>query len=89
MRNFIHHEFGELKRNTLPDGTRTYKTPTGKSYPSVTTVTGLLGKAAIIEWRKRVGEEEATKISTRAATRGTKIHTLCENYLLGKTDNFN
>ena len=84
MKNFIQHEFGELKRITLPDGTRTYQTPTGKAYPSVTTVTGLSNKSAIIEWRKRVGEEEATRISTRAASRGTKIHTLCENYLLGK-----
>jgi genome maintenance exonuclease 1 len=84
MRNFIHHEFGRLERYTNPEGKRIYKTPSGKSYPSVTSVTGLFGKEAIMEWRKRVGEEEATRISTRAATRGTKVHTLCEHYLLGK-----
>jgi len=36
-----------------------------------------------MEWRKRVGEEEANRISARAARRGTAMHTLCENYLRG------
>jgi genome maintenance exonuclease 1 len=47
-------------------------------------VLGILGKQEIMEWRKRVGEEEANKISSRAARRGTAIHTLCENYLLNE-----
>jgi genome maintenance exonuclease 1 len=37
-----------------------------------------------MEWRKRVGEEEANKISSKAASRGTRIHGLCEQYLLNK-----
>ena len=81
MKTFIHHDIGELKRITNSDGSRLYETPSGKSYPSVTTVTGLLGKAAIIAWRKRVGEAEANRISTAAANRGTRIHTLCESFL--------
>ncbi len=59
-------------------------TPTGEKYPSVTTVTGLLKKDIINEWRKRVGDEEANKISSKAAKRGTRIHTLCEKYLLNE-----
>ena len=34
-----------------------------------------------MEWRKRVGEEEANKISKRASTRGNKTHKLAELYL--------
>ena len=83
MRNFIDHGFTKLKRIDTPDG-RLYETPSGESYPSVTTVTGLHSKQSIMEWRKKVGEEEANRISSRASSRGTRIHTLCENWLLGK-----
>lgn len=80
MFTHIHHDIEKLKRVTRPEG-RLYETPSGISYPSVTTVTGLLGKDSIIAWRKRVGEEEANRISSRAANRGTRIHTLCESFL--------
>jgi genome maintenance exonuclease 1 len=80
MFTHIHHDIAKLQRVTTPEG-RLYQTPSGKSYPSVTTITGLLGKEAIIKWRKRVGEEEANRISTRAANRGTRVHSLCESYL--------
>lgn len=83
---FVHisHDIPQLKRVDSPAG-RVYQTEDGKSYPSVTAVTGLHGKQAILEWRKRVGEEEANRISSRAANRGTRIHSLCEDYLLNKT----
>jgi ATP-dependent exoDNAse (exonuclease V) beta subunit len=87
MKTFIHHDLPKLERDTKPDGTRVYKTPSGKSYPSVTTVTGLHTKQGIMEWRKRVGEAEANRISTTAANRGTRIHQLCEDYLLGNDVN--
>ena len=38
-------------------------------------------KAAILEWRERVGNKEANKISRLASSRGTRVHSLCENYL--------
>jgi genome maintenance exonuclease 1 len=47
----------------------------------VTTVLGAVKKQSILEWRKRVGEEQANKISKVATTRGTNMHTLCERYL--------
>jgi genome maintenance exonuclease 1 len=84
MFNHIHLELPKLKRVTSEDGTRVYETPTGKKYPSVTTVTGLLKKKAILEWRKKVGEEEANRISSTAARRGTRLHTLCEKHLLNE-----
>jgi len=51
------------------------------NYPSVTTVIGHSKKKSIMEWRRRVGEEEANKISKRASTRGNKTHKLAELYL--------
>lgn len=87
MRNFIQYDWAKLERDTQPDGTRVYKTPSGKAYPSVTTVTGLQTKKGILEWRRRVGEEEANRVSAKASGRGTRIHTLCENYLLGNDIN--
>lgn len=63
------------------DGQRFYITPTGKKLPSVTTVLGHSKKQMIFEWRKRVGQEEANKISTRASIRGTKFHNMLEKYL--------
>lgn len=75
-------EFAKLQRIDGP--IRLYETPEGKRYPSVTTVLGkMTDKSGLEAWRKRVGEDEAIKVSTRASTRGTKIHTMCENYVLG------
>lgn len=62
-------------------GVRYYLTPTGAKLPSVTTVLGHFKKKAMIEWRNRVGHEEANKISTRASIRGTKFHNMMESYL--------
>ena len=86
MFQHIPHDIPKLVRVDSEKG-RTYQTPSGNAYPSVTSVLGLLGKAEIIEWRKRVGEEEANRVSARAARRGTAIHTLCENYLLNTAVN--
>ena len=87
MFNHIVCELPKLSRVTNEDGTRVYQTPTGNKYPSVTTVTGLLKKQSIIAWRKRVGEEEANRISSTAARRGTRIHSLAEKYLLNESVN--
>ena len=81
MKTFIHHDFPKIERITNPDGSRLYKTPSGFSYPSVTTVTSLHTAKGIAEWRAKVGNEEANKISGRAAARGTRVHQLCEDYL--------
>lgn len=69
-------------------GTRYYVTPEGNKYPSITTVLSEYNKKAIIEWRQRVGEEQANAISRQASSRGTRIHKLCEDYLNNKIPNF-
>lgn len=61
-------------------GKRHYVTPNGK-YVSITSLLGEFNKKSIWEWRQRVGNEEANMISTKASSRGTKVHTLCEKYL--------
>ena len=73
-------ELQELETETK-DGKRFYVTPSGKKYPSVTTVSSFASVKSIMEWRKRVGAEKANKISTQAAVRGTAVHKLCEDYI--------
>jgi len=87
MFNHVDHgiELPKLTRKTTESG-RKYFTPEGNAYPSITTVLGILSKEGIIEWRKRVGEEEANKISRQAATRGTAVHKLAEDYLNNEED---
>jgi genome maintenance exonuclease 1 len=74
-------ELKDLKSETFPDGKRYYTLEDGTKLPSVTTVLGAQKKQAIMEWRKRVGEEEANRVSRKATSRGTNVHTLCERYL--------
>ena len=74
-------ELKDLKSETFPDGKRYYTLEDGTRLPSVTTVLGAMKKEAIMKWRKRVGEEEANRISRKATSRGTNVHTLCERYL--------
>ena len=88
MKHFNHVEaptLTELIAETTDSG-RVYNTPDGNRYPSVTTILSELSKASIIAWRKRVGAEEANRISTQAGSRGTKVHQICEDYLNNKPD---
>lgn len=68
------------------DGVRHY-TPDGKIfYPSVTTVLSAdkSKKEGIQKWRDRVGEEEANRVSHLATQRGTAVHYIMEDYILGQ-----
>jgi len=84
MKTFNHVDHGivipKLERETTPEG-RKYFTPEGNTYPSVTTVLGIMDKSALEAWKKRVGEEEAAKVSRQATVRGTAVHKLAEDYL--------
>lgn len=86
---FNHNLVPEVDIETTSiDGKRYYVLPDGKKFRSVTTVLSeALDKTALLEWRKKVGEAEANKISTQAARRGTAVHTLCERYVLNE-DNY-
>jgi hypothetical protein len=67
------------------EGKRLYATPDGKKVPSVTTILSATvseeKKRVLSEWRDRVGHEQAQKITTEAAARGTRMHTFLENYI--------
>ena len=76
------HNFPNLKAKTTEQGRRYFVE--GNAYPSVTTVIGEMKKKSILEWRRKVGEEEANSISKRATTRGNKCHKLAEDYLSNK-----
>tara|TARA_B100001245_G_scaffold230663_1_gene210550 strand:- start:1728 stop:2414 length:687 start_codon:yes stop_codon:yes gene_type:complete len=72
----------KIELKTEQDGNSRYYVDTnGARYPSVTTVVGLSTRDHIKLWRDRVGEEEANRISTTAARKGTKFHDLVERYL--------
>lgn len=71
------------------DTGRYYHTPDKKKYPSVTTVlSSVQDKTHLNEWANRIGKENADKIKTQAASRGTKLHLLCEHYLLNYENYF-
>ena len=70
-------------------GERFYITPNGVKLPSVTTVLGHFKKKSLIEWRNRIGNEEADKVMYRASNRGTRFHNMMEGYLRNEDDFLN
>jgi len=56
--------------------------------PSVTTILSATQseekQASLAAWRNRVGEDEATRIVDDAATRGTAMHKILEEYIQGQ-----
>lgn len=87
---FKHNFVPEIELGTeYIGGKRHYVLPNGRKYKSVTTILDeRTDKTALYEWRKRVGEEEANRISTQAARRGTSIHSIAERYVLNEEDYF-
>ena len=69
--------YNDLVTDTRPSG-RTYVTPDGSRYPSITTVLSILNEESLAAWRKRVGDAEANKIGNRAAARGTQVHNIID-----------
>ena len=68
----------------LIDGVRYYKIPDNEELirlVSITSVISHFNKEKFVEWRKRVGDEEADKITRKATSRGTDAHTLIEHHL--------
>lgn len=89
MRKIFNHNFVpaiDINTETI-DGKRYYVLPDGQKFRSVTTVlSDKLDKTALLEWRKKVGEEQAQKISTQAARRGTAVHSIAERYVLNEEE---
>lgn len=69
------------------DGSRYYTLENGKKYRSVTTIISQKSdKTALLEWKKRVGEEEAKRVTAMASSRGTAVHSIAEKYVLNQDD---
>ena len=77
----------ELEAVTTETG-RTYLTPKGNKYNSITTILKPYNQHIIENWKEAVGEEEAKRISGIASRRGEALHSACENYLLNKLNDF-
>ena len=83
MFNHVDLNLESLKRETI-DGVRYYSIPEVNELVklvSITSVTSHFNKEIFVNWRKRVGDVEADKITKAATTRGTDMHTLTEHYL--------
>lgn len=83
MFEHIDIQLPKLDRETI-DGIRYYKVEDNQSLVrlvSITSVTSYINRQIFINWRKKVGEEEANKITKAATSRGTDMHFLVENYL--------
>jgi len=82
---FLHEDRFEVHsiEAVTTDSGRRYKIPNGDMYESVTTALGNQPgkKESLMEWRRRVGEAEANRISRKAAGRGTAVHQIIEDYL--------
>lgn len=78
------YNYIELKRKSV-DGKRLYTNPYGDPVPSVTTILDKTKpaekRAALANWKKRVGVEEAQRITTEAANVGTVMHAILESYV--------
>ena len=83
MFNHVELNLPSLDRELI-DGVRYYKVP-GKEglqkFVSITSVISHFSKEKFAAWRKKVGDEEADRITRRATSRGTDAHTLIEQHL--------
>ena len=86
MFTHVECELPKLKRQNI-DGAR-YYTVNGRPMVSITSVTSHWNKQIFVDWRKRIGEAEANRITKRATSRGTATHELIENHLLNKEVEF-
>ena len=76
------YDYPDLKRIQTKQG-RQYVGEDQNPVPSVTTIlSDTADKTALIAWRKRVGDAEATRISTESAGLGTKVHNSLEKFIL-------
>ena len=84
--SFIHHNFlGDLElQKKETNGIRLYNLPNGDWVPSITSVTSFYNRQIFADWRKRIGIEEANKITRKATARGTDFHEAVELYMLNK-----
>ena len=90
MFNHVDVNLPKLSRETI-DGVRYYSVPDEEELlklVSITSVTSHFNKEIFVNWRKKVGNEEANRIMRKASTRGTQFHSLMEKYFLNEIDDY-
>ena len=83
MFDFVNLDLPKLERETI-EGVRYVSVPDEDELlklVSITSITSHYNKEIFTNWRKRVGNETADRITKAATSRGTDMHTLTENYL--------
>jgi len=86
MFDHVNLDLPQLERETI-DGVRYYKVLGEEDLiklVSITSVISHFNKEIFVNWRKKVGDVEADKITRQSTSRGTDMHTLVENYLYNK-----
>ena len=86
MFEHVELDLPKLSRETI-DGVRYYSVPDEDELlklVSITSVTSHHNKDIFVNWRKKVGDAEADRITRQATSRGTDTHTLTEAYLYNK-----
>ena len=78
----------ELEKKEI-NGMRLYHLPDGQWVPSITSVTSFYNREIFVKWRKRIGLEEANRITKRATARGTDFHEAAQAYLMNLELNWN
>ena len=82
MFNHVECDLPTLTRKSI-EGVRYYNV-TDRPMVSITSVTSHFNKHIFVEWRKKVGDAEANRITKRATSRGTATHELIEKHLLNQ-----
>ncbi len=80
MFNHVNIDLPSLNKETI-DGVRYYDVPGNAKLVSITSITSWINREIFREWRARVGNEQADKVTKAATSRGTDMHTLTEYYL--------
>jgi genome maintenance exonuclease 1 len=83
MFNHVEIKYPSLSRQMI-DGVRYYDTPDGQKLVSITSIISHYNREIFINWRKKVGNDEANRVTKQATSRGTDMHTLAEYYLRNK-----
>lgn len=80
------YTYPSLKRIQTTEGRR-YCTPSGDRLPSVTTILDqTTDKTFLHQWRARVGDAEADRITETSLRLGSTMHQMLEHYVLSGTE---
>ena len=84
--NHVGNSLKELVTENI-NGNRHYVVGT-KKYPSITTILGKNPEKinSINQWKKRIGEEKANRITKKALSTGSVVHQMVEDYINNSFD---